>query len=66
MSDIPGKVYRFKYEDVRAFDIEVKDLLRLPIKELLENDRRIILQASEKLDSGSRLHIEYLYQPSFD
>ncbi|WP_240921664.1 hypothetical protein [Thermococcus sp. 21S9] len=53
-------------ENVRAFDIEVRDVLRLPIKELPEKDRKVLLEASEKLDSESKLHIEYRYQPSFD
>ena len=53
-------------EGTRAFDIDVRDVLRLPIKELPEDDRKVILQAAEKLDSESKLHIEYRYQPSFD
>jgi len=53
-------------EGARAFDIDVRDVLRLPMKELPEGDRKVILQAAEKLDSESKLHIEYRYQPSFD
>ncbi|WP_048810988.1 hypothetical protein [Thermococcus gammatolerans] len=53
-------------ENTRAFDIEVRDVLRLPIKELPEKDRKVLLEAAEKLDSESKLHIEYRYQPTFD
>ena len=53
-------------ENARAFDVEVKDVLRLPIKKLPETDRKLFLASAEKLDSESKLHIEYRYQPSFD
>ena len=53
-------------ENVRAFDIGARDVLRLPIEKLPEKDRKVLLEAAEKLDSESKLHIEYRYQPSFD
>ncbi|MCD6523673.1 MAG: hypothetical protein J7K48_01545, partial [Thermococcus sp.] len=53
-------------ENARAFDIEVRDVLRLPIKELPEKDRKVLLEAAGKLDAESKLHIEYRYRPSFD
>jgi len=53
-------------ENVRAFNIEVRDVLRLPIKELPEKDRKVLLEAAEKLDSESKLHIEYRHVYSFD
>ncbi|NJD99685.1 hypothetical protein E3E26_07810 [Thermococcus sp. LS1] len=53
-------------EGVKGFDIEVKDIMKLPIGDLPEADREILLQAAEKLDSESKLHIEYHCQLSFD
>jgi len=53
-------------ENVRAFDLMVEDILRLSMKELPENDRKVILQASEKLDGESKLHVEYRHVYSFD
>jgi len=52
--------------DARAFDIEVGDVMKLPLDRLPEEDRKILLGAAEKLDSGSKLHLEYRYRPSFD
>jgi RNA binding exosome subunit len=53
-------------EDSRKFDIEPKDLMKLPIEKLPTEDRKTLLAAMEKLDSESKLHVEYRYQPSFD
>jgi len=53
-------------ENERAFDVSVRDVLRLPMKELPERDRKVLIQASEKLDSESKLHIEYRHVYSFD
>ncbi len=53
-------------EDVRAFDISVGDVLNLPMKRLPKEDRAILLRAAEKLDSDSRLHVEYRYRPDFN
>ena len=53
-------------ENARAFDIEVKDVLKLPIEKLPEEDRKLLLKAAEKLDSESKLHTEYRHVYSFD
>ncbi|WP_297416676.1 hypothetical protein [Thermococcus sp.] len=53
-------------ENTRKFDIEPRDVMKLPLERLPEEDRKTILKALEKLDSESKLHIEYRYQPSFD
>ncbi|WP_456368416.1 hypothetical protein [Thermococcus sp.] len=53
-------------EDARKFDIEPQNIMKLPLEELPKEDRKTLLAAMEKLDSESKLHIEYRYQPSFD
>jgi len=53
-------------EDTRAFDISVGDILNLPMKKLPKEDQTALLKAAEKLDSDSRLHVEYRYQPDFN
>ncbi len=52
--------------DTRKFDIEPKDIMKLPLDKLPKEDRQTLLATAEKLDSESKLHIEYRYQPSFD
>ena len=53
-------------EGARKFDIEPEDLMKLPLEKLPKEDRETLLAAMEKLDSESKLHIEYRYQPTFD
>ncbi|NJF25793.1 hypothetical protein E3E29_09125 [Thermococcus sp. Bubb.Bath] len=53
-------------ENARKFDIEVKDIMKIPMEDLPEEDRKTLLEAASKLDSESKLHVEYRYQPSFD
>ena len=53
-------------EDARKFEIEPQDIMKLPLEELPKEDRQILLTAAERLDSESKLHVEYRYQPSFD
>jgi len=53
-------------EEARAFEISVGDLMKIPVEQLPEGDRKALLKAAEKLDSESRLHVEYRYQPGFN
>ena len=53
-------------KNARTFNIEPKDMMKLPIEKLPEEDREIIIKAMEKLDGSSKLHVEYRYQPNFD
>ncbi len=53
-------------DDARRFDITPRDIMKLPIERLPEEDRKVLLDAAGKLDSESKLHVEYRYQPSFD
>jgi len=53
-------------ENERYFNIPPSEVLKIPVEKLPEDDRRVILQAAEKLDAESKLHVEYRYQPSFD
>ncbi|WP_456366520.1 hypothetical protein [Thermococcus sp.] len=53
-------------DETRHFSILPSQVLKIPIEELPENDRKTLLSAAEKLDAESKLHVEYRYQPSFD
>ncbi|WP_461864952.1 hypothetical protein [Thermococcus sp.] len=53
-------------KNARTFNIEPKDMMKLPIEKLPEEDREILIKAMEKLDASSKLHVEYRYQPNFD
>ncbi|WP_232460865.1 hypothetical protein [Thermococcus gorgonarius] len=53
-------------DDARYFNILPSQVLKIPIEKLPEKDRKTLLSAAEKLDSESKLHVEYRYQPSFD
>ncbi|WP_082781421.1 hypothetical protein [Thermococcus peptonophilus] len=53
-------------ENARKFDIEVRDIMKIPVEDLPDKDRKTLLEAASKLDSESKLHVEYRYQPSFD
>ena len=53
-------------DNVREFNILPSEVLKLPIEKLPEGDRKLLLSSAEKLDSESKLHVEYRYRPSFD
>ncbi len=53
-------------ENARHFNILPSEVLKIPMEKLPEEDRRLLLSSAEKLDSESKLHIEYRYQPTFD
>lgn len=53
-------------EDERYFNISPSEVLKIPMEKLPEGDRKLLLLSAEKLDTRSKLHVEYRYQPSFD
>ncbi|WP_297071402.1 hypothetical protein [Thermococcus sp.] len=50
-------------EDARKFEITPRDVVKLPLEELPDNDRKTLLDAAGKLNAEGKLHLEYLYRP---
>ncbi len=48
-------------KNVRDLNLEIKDVMKLPFKNLPSDDRELLLNTAGKLDSDSKLHIEYIY-----
>ena len=53
-------------EDVKYFNIEIKDLIKVLTKELPPADKEVLLSSAKKLDAESKIHIEYRYQPNIN
>ncbi len=50
-------------DETMKLEITPRDVVKLPLEELPERDRKTLLDAAGRLDAESKLHLEYRYRP---